>query len=165
MAPKFIFYDYHKDKLIEMMTILNKIPNSKFIVTDVEKMLNNNLNIDIIISPANSFANMGGGIDLILKQIFPNVDKKVHAQINKLQLAKTSTGNSYLPIGQCIIVPTGDKRCPNLISAPTMFLPKNIKGTDNVYLAFLAILNKIGNTNFTIACCGMGTGIGGLSGT
>jgi O-acetyl-ADP-ribose deacetylase (regulator of RNase III) len=165
MAPKFIFYDYDEDIIIEMMAVLDTVPNSTFLSTSVESMLDKNLGLDVIISPANSFITMGGGIDYILKKLFPDVDKKVKAIMNTEKLGMTSDGECYLPVGKCIIVPTDDKRCPFLASAPTMFEPEYIVGTNNVYKSFLAVLNKIGQSDMTIACCGLGTGVGGMSGT
>lgn len=167
---KLIFFDYNKHIVTEMANILKDIPQSRFIVSDVKTLLSKDLKIDIIISPANSFASMGGGIDRILRDMFPGVEKKVQVEIKKMKLGVSSRGDPFLPVGECIIVPTGDDKCKYMASAPTMYLPRNIVGTDNVYKAFLAVLNKVDSiakaeVNVTIACCGLGTGIGGLSGT
>jgi O-acetyl-ADP-ribose deacetylase (regulator of RNase III) len=108
---------------------------------------------------------MGGGIDAVLKKIFPGIEKKVQACIKEKKLAVSSFGEIYLPVGNCIIVETKDKRCPYLASCPTMFLPQNIEGTNNVSDAFYGLLSKIGDTDMVCAVCGMGTGVGGLDGT
>jgi len=143
---------------------LHPIPKSRFIITDIDTLLDKKINLDYIVSPANSFATMGGGIDYALRTIFPGVEKTVQAQIKERKLAVTSKGEPYLPVGKCIVVPTNDERCPYMISAPTMFTPRNIEGTNNVFDAFTAVLNELGHTDKIIACCGLGTGVGGLSG-
>lgn len=166
---KLIFFDYNKHIVTEMANILKDISQSRFIVSDVETLLSKDLKIDVIISPANSFASMGGGIDRVLRNMFSGVETKIQDEIKKKKLGISSRGDPFLPVGDCIIVPTGNDKCKYMASAPTMYLPRNIVGTDNVYKAFLAVLNKVGSiplqTDITIACCGLGTGIGGLSGT
>ena len=45
-----------------------------------------------------------------------------------------------LPVGNAIVVKTGIKDTPFLISAPTMRVPSNVSETVNAYLAFKAII-------------------------
>lgn len=163
--PTFIFYDCNRGIVNQMAEVLNKVPKSKFIISDVETLLTKENNIDMIVSPANSFASMGGGIDAILRKTFNNIEKKVQACINEKKLAVTSYGEYFLPVGNCIIVETNDARCPYLASCPTMFLPQDIQGTDNVVKAFYGLLEQIGHKDITCAVCGLGTGVGGLTGT
>lgn len=115
------------------------------------------------ISPANSLCFMDGGIDKILSGvIFPNIEKEVKQLLNKY--GETNLlGRKYLPIGSSMIIEKGEK---NLIVAPTMLLPQNVKNTNNAYYATMAILynlliNKKEDLNkidvlFTSLCCGYG---------
>ena len=105
---------------------------------DVETLINNT-KIHALISPANSFGFMDGGIDKVYSEIFPGIQKKVQDKIKTFNL-ETTLGRNYLPIGSAITVQTGNYKCPFLVAAPTMFFPGNIKGTNNVCAAFIAIL-------------------------
>lgn len=146
---------------IEEAKRLNKY-GIKTIKSDVNVLLENN-KIDGIVSPANSFGYMNGGIDNIYKEIFPNIQQTVQNTINNIGLMSDLNKN-YLPVGSAITVKTNNHKCPNLICAPTMYLPGNIKNTCNIIYCFLAIiyLAKM-NPNSMIACPGLGTGIGMLT--
>ncbi len=112
--------------------------------------------IHALVSPANSFGFMDGGIDGVYTLQYGS----------KLQedLQKTLC-NGMLPVGQAILIPIDSKKEPKikfLISAPTMTVPMNVSQTINAFLAFNAILDlsKCPNFNFSILCPGLGTAIG-----
>lgn len=118
---------------------------------------------DALVSPANSFGYMDGGIDLLYSQFF---GWELEAGLKQL-LAEQHYGE--LPVGQAVIVPTEHKQIPFLISAPTMRVPCNIQNTVNVYLAFRAVLIEVLAHNRTtkqpiesLLCPVLGTGIGGV---
>ncbi len=114
-----------------------------------------------IVSPANSFGYMDGGIDLVYSRFFGwDLQMRLRAL-----LAERHYGE--LPVGQAVIVPTGHVAIPFLVSAPTMRLPTNIGRTVNVYLAFRAALIAVLEHNATdatpidsVLVPGLGTGIG-----
>ncbi len=126
---------------------------------------------DAIVSPANSFGYMNGGIDLVYSEYFGwDLETRLRSHIGGFQ-------DGFLPVGQAVIVPTLNKRFPLLISAPTMSVPMSIEGTINAFLAFRAVLrivreyNKGTLNNYeyghkfekpieTILCPGLGTAIG-----
>src|SRR5580658_10917024 len=71
-----------------------------------------------LVSPANSYGYMNGGIDLAYRAFFGiEIEHAVQTKI-------TQVAGPYLPVGQAILVETGHARIPYLISAPTMFLPE-----------------------------------------
>lgn len=115
-----------------------------------------------IVSPANSFGYMDGGVDLVLSHHF-GWQLEEHVR-NKL----LSEYDGELPVGQALIVATAHPQVPWLISAPTMRVPMNVSNTANAYLAFRAILRAIRTHNLThpdspitsVACPGLGTGCG-----
>jgi O-acetyl-ADP-ribose deacetylase (regulator of RNase III) len=118
---------------------------------------------DAIVSPANSFGFMDGGIDLVYSHHF---GWDLEASLKAL-LAEQHFGE--LPVGQAVILPTGQALIPYLVSAPTMRVPGPIGATANVYLAFRAALIAVGrhNANASVAIRsvlvpGFGTGIGGM---
>lgn len=92
------------------------------------------LKADAIVSPANSFGDMGGGIDKVIDDFF-----KGEAQRKTMEKIRADFLGE-LPVGMALIIPMNNKRIPNLIVAPTMRIPGNVKGTINAYLAMRAIL-------------------------
>jgi len=89
---------------------------------------------DAIVSPANSFGFMDGGIDLIYSRHFG------WELQNRLQQAIRENHYGELPVGQSEIVETGDAAIPYLIAAPTMRVPSVLRETVNPYLAARAAL-------------------------
>ena len=121
---------------------------------------------DCVVSPANSFGLMDGGIDLALSNYFgPNLMGRVQERIIRDFFGEQ-------PVGTCIIVPTGHRFHPYLAHAPTMRVPKDIRGTENCYLAMAAMLREVAIFNrkdngvkiSTVLCPGLGTATGRISG-
>ena len=116
------------------------------------------LSADAIISPANSFGFMDGGIDLIYSVHFG------WGLQNVLQNKIRSCFNGELPVGLATIVETNNDKIKYLVSCPTMRVPEDVSNTVNAYLAFRAGLievinfNKDNNEKITsILCPGLGT--------
>lgn len=113
---------------------------------------------DAIVSPANSFGFMDGGLDYELSERFGwDLEKKLQQCIRELP-------EGELLVGQAILLETGDNAVPFLISAPTMRVPTNfnIDTSVNAYLAMKAILIKAKSENriSTVAIPGLCTGVG-----
>jgi O-acetyl-ADP-ribose deacetylase (regulator of RNase III) len=122
------------------------------------------LTADAIVSPANSFGYMDGGIDLAYSRFF---GFELQEQLQTL-LHEHHYGE--LPVGQAVVLPTGNSRLPFLISAPTMRVPSSISKSINVYLAFRAALvaavahnGQSASSIVSLAVPGMGTGVGEVS--
>ena len=116
---------------------------------------------DAIISPANSFGFMDGGIDLVYSQKF-GWDLQ-----ERLQQVLTDEHYGELPVGQAAIIETDDPDIPFLISAPTMRVPAIVDETPNAYLAFRAALIAVLRHNETqerkigsVLSPGLGTAVG-----
>lgn len=120
---------------------------------------------DAIVSPANSFGIMDGGLDLAIR------DQLGYAVQSKLQQVIVDQHHGELPVGSAEIVTTDHPHWRYLISAPTMRVPEPVAFTFNAYLAFRAILVATLNLNRqqsrreidSLVCCGLGTGIGQIS--
>ncbi len=120
---------------------------------------------DAIVSPANSFGYMNGGIDFaISKNLGWHIEKKLQEKIRSQYLGE-------LLVGQATIVATEVTPFPYLISAPTMRTPMTILRSPNVYLAMKAILTLLKDGIFedgipisekikSVAIPGLGTGVG-----
>jgi O-acetyl-ADP-ribose deacetylase (regulator of RNase III) len=122
------------------------------------------LTADAIVSPANSFGFMDGGIDLAYSRRF---GWGLQARLRDII---RSEHDGELPVGQAVVVTTGDSGIPFLISAPTMRVPMDVSATVNAYLAFRAAMRtaRLHNVAATeriesILCPGLGTGIGRMS--
>ncbi|MEO1943130.1 MAG: macro domain-containing protein [Candidatus Thioglobus sp.] len=125
---------------------------------------------DALVSPANSFGFMDGSLDFEISEFFG-----WHVQ-DRLQEAIKSKHNGELLVGQVEIVPTDHTSIPYMISAPTMRVPMDVRGTANPYLAIRGVLLAVKHGVFkdgtpvkdrikTIAFPGMGTGVGQITPT
>jgi len=161
-----IFFDMSEDIVNEYQKKLSYLTNKniklQFINSSFQNLIND-YHIDITVSPANSWGSFNGGIDREFKKLYHNLEIKTRDIIDNKKYALCERGY-YLPVGKAIFVEINHKKLKYLLVAPTMFLPKDIRGTMNVYLAFTAILEKIYKLNdVTVACSGLGTGIGAIS--
>lgn len=124
---------------------------------------------DAVVSPANSYGWMRGGIDAEYARAFPEVEQHVRSAI-------LAYHGGELPIGEALVVPTGEPAPPWLISAPTMREPGEQLPADTVhpYLAARAVFllwrdgklddgRAVRGVLSTIAMPGLGTGVGGLA--
>lgn len=118
---------------------------------------------DAVVSPANSFGFMDGGIDLVYRRYF-GMDLQ-----SRLQAKIRNEFRGELPVGQATVVATGKEIVPYLVAAPTMRVPDRIGDTVNVYLAFRATLLAVLAHNDetpsainSIRVPAMGTGIGAM---
>ncbi|HVO42124.1 MAG TPA: macro domain-containing protein, partial [Aggregatilineales bacterium] len=116
---------------------------------------------DCMVSPANSFGLMDGGVDAAITDFFGR------QLMQKVQDAILQEYLGEQPVGTSIIVETGHPHHPFLAHCPTMRVPMEISRTDNVYLAMFAMLRAVyhhnhgGKTHIsTVACPGLGTGAG-----
>ena len=111
---------------------------------------------DAVVSPANSFGFMRGGIDALYAQRFPDIEQRVRAAI-------AIRHGGEMPVGQALLVQTGDAAIPWLVSAPTMRRPMVLApDTDHPRRAITAALRVAQGEIETIAFPGMGTGVGGV---
>jgi O-acetyl-ADP-ribose deacetylase (regulator of RNase III) len=122
---------------------------------------------DAIVSPANSFGIMDGGLDLAIRN---ELGFQVETDIQKVILNKY---HGEMPIGSAAIISTSHDRWSYIIAAPTMRIPENIAFTLNAYIAFRAVLIAINRFNESgpkkpiksLICSGLGTGIGSMEPT
>lgn len=109
-----------------------------------------------LISPANSYGWMDGGIDA-------HYTKHFGLQLQaRLQLEIDEQRDGKLPVGAALFLPTGDARIPYLISAPTMENPGPV-GPENAFFALSAALKVAEQHRAQVTklfCPGLATGIG-----
>jgi O-acetyl-ADP-ribose deacetylase (regulator of RNase III) len=109
-----------------------------------------------VISAANGYGFMDGGIDAAYTQFFgPGIEVAVRNAIDRRP-------EGYLPVGASIVVATRHPRIPYLLVAPTMLMPEAVPA-QNCYRAMRAILRVAGRdpeVGRAIYCPGLGTGVG-----
>lgn len=113
-----------------------------------------------LVSPANSFGVMSGGIDLYYRNYFGTEME------DALRKRIFEEFNGELLVGQATSVPIHHPnfKYTTLISAPTMRVPLTISHTINPYLATKAALIEAKRLRLdSITFPGMGTGTGGVS--
>lgn len=117
-----------------------------------------------IVSPANSFGIMDGGIDLAIR------DKLGFGIERRVQEVILTRYHGEMPVGIAEVIETKHQRYPYLICAPTMRIPEQVSASINAYLAFRAALLACGRFNHSsgtrkidsLLCCGLATGVGGM---
>jgi O-acetyl-ADP-ribose deacetylase (regulator of RNase III) len=116
---------------------------------------------DAIVSPANSFGFMDGGIAAVYTYQFGE------GLQHRLQAVIERDFGGELPVGAAVIVPTMHDDIPWCISAPTMRVPRDVADTVNAYLAFRATLRAVLAHNASglpriksVLCPGLGTAVG-----
>ena len=129
------------------------------------------VNCDAVVSPANSYGFMDGGIDMVYSRYFGwCVQQRLQHKIQTKHYGE-------LLIGQAEIVETDKQNIPFLIAAPTMRVPMTLGNTVNVYLAARAVFllikhgvfdsgvfagDPISNVVQSVAFPGLGTGVGSV---
>lgn len=125
-----------------------------------------NIEADALVSPANSFGFMDGGLDLRISEVFG-----WHVQ-ERLQTLIKQKYHGELLVGAADIVSSDHPKIPYVIAAPTMRVPMILgRESVNVYLATRAVLllalygcfddgTPIGKKVKSIVFPGMGTGVG-----
>lgn len=109
-----------------------------------------------LVSPANSFGWMDGGIDRLYTERF-GIDLQ-----RRLQDAISARPEGHLPVGAALFLRTGDPRIPFLISAPTMVNPGPVTAA-NSFFAMAAALKVAWEHRAVVRkvfCPGLATGIG-----
>ena len=116
---------------------------------------------DCMVSAANSFGLMDGGVDLAITRFFgEELPFRVRERIRFEYFGEQ-------PVGTSIIIETGNEKHPFLAHTPTMRVPLKITRTDNIYLAKFAMLRAVANHNRKyekkiriVVCPGLGTSAG-----
>jgi len=111
-----------------------------------------------IVSPANSYGFMDGGIDRLYTEFFGLQPQ------TRVQEIIASRKEQFLPVGEAVLVPTGHPTITYMISSPTMQSPGAIHPS-NCFFAMAAVLNAVErNLDYVVDvyCPGLGTSTGRL---
>lgn len=116
---------------------------------------------DCMVSAANSFGLMDGGVDAAITRFFGyELQERVQNRILDEYLGEQ-------PVGTSLIIETHHPDHPFIAHTPTMRVPMEIAHTDHVYLAMWAMLLAVRRHNLksekqisVVACPGLGTATG-----
>ncbi len=130
-------------------------------VTVVQNRFERLPEFDCMVSAANSFGLMDGGVDAAITRFFGNaLQDRVQRRILDEFLGEQ-------PVGTSIIVETDHPHHPFIAHTPTMRTPMTIARTDHVYVAMWAMLLAVRRHNgraprriTMVACPGLGTATG-----
>jgi O-acetyl-ADP-ribose deacetylase (regulator of RNase III) len=111
-----------------------------------------------LVSPANSYGYMDGGIDLVYARFFGS---RLERAVRDLVLSRPE---GHLPVGAAEYVSTGHDRIPFMIIAPTMLLPEHVPAL-HAQRALRAVLRLIAanpELGGDVFCPGLGSGVGAI---
>jgi O-acetyl-ADP-ribose deacetylase (regulator of RNase III) len=154
---KLILVDPKVDFCVACKERFADLPNVEIVNSRFEKLAE----FDCIVSAANSFGLMDGGVDFAIINFFgSDLESRVQQRIITEYLGEQ-------PVGTSFIIETGNPKHPFVAHTPTMRVPMTISRTDNVYLAMWAMLLAVRKHNQTqekkikiVACPGLGTATG-----
>lgn len=150
---QYILIDTNPEMIGAWHSYFGQQSNVKIVNGDITR-----LTCDAIVSPANSFGFMDGGLDYtISERLGWDIEKELQRRIKSLP-------EGELLIGTAMVLETGDNSLPFLISAPTMRVPTNfnIDTSVNAYLAMKALLihARQHDAIHSVAIPGLCTGVG-----
>lgn len=111
--------------------------------------------VEAVVSPANSFGFMDGGIDYAYSMFFGwGLQNRLQKKLEELPFGE-------LLVGQSIVIPTGNEKIKYVVSAPTMRVPNVIHDMAEIYLAARSATYEANKAGIeSLAFPGMGTGCG-----
>jgi len=137
MSLKLRFFDLDPAVVEALSVAFADVPDATAERADARAVLRDAGAGDAVVSPANSFGIMDGGIDAAYIRLFGLELQEA------VQKAIRDEWAGEQPVGTCLAVPIptpAGGTSPFLLHAPTMRSPQSIRGTDAVYRAFRAVL-------------------------
>lgn len=110
---------------------------------------------DAVVSPANSFGFMDGGIDAVYTYVLgPQVQARAQEAIRR-------DFGGELPVGCALVVSTDRRELPWCVIAPTMRVPEPVPDSVNAYLSLRAGLIAARRKGIeTLLCPGLASSVG-----
>jgi len=134
----FHFVDMNKEVVQTFTSVFSDCPN---ITVRRGNILSQKA--DCIVSPANSFACMDGGVDKAINYTLNYISKEVKEWIDNVYFGEQ-------PVGTCLLIPIREENYNGyrfLAHTPTMRVPKDVSNSENAYCAFRALLTRLVHHN------------------
>jgi len=154
---KLILVDHKPALCVAWQKHFNSLPNVEIVTAYFEDLPE----FDCMVSAANSFGLMDGGVDAAIIRFFR------YGLMDRVQRRILDEYLGEQPVGTSLIVETGHPQHPFIAHTPTMRIPMEIARTDNVYRAMWAMLLAVRQHNQqterpirSVACPGLGTATG-----
>lgn len=145
---KIVIIDINKENINVFSNVFKDYKNIECICGDVVKY--QDVNNIALISPANCFGYMNGGIDRTYSKImYRGLENKVR-NLYKQYGFEYQPNRHIVKIGSSITVKIDNLSNQYLICAPTMFLPQDVSTTNNAFKAFYAVLCAIDKSGIQI---------------
>lgn len=147
---KLTLVDFDQDVADALRSAFRGLPEVTVVQGDLLAVAENT-----VVSPANGYGFMDGGIDAAYSAALPNVERSVRDAIQRRP-------EGLLPLGAAVIVPVSHERIEYLIAATTMLMPEAVDST-NAYRAMRAVLRLAARSPEqvrSIYCPGLCTGVG-----
>jgi O-acetyl-ADP-ribose deacetylase (regulator of RNase III) len=167
MAFKLILSAVQEDLYQAFKKHFAKFPEVEVVFKPFEQV-----EFDCVVSAANSFGLMDGGVDQAITDYFGlQMMKRVQQEVINQYYGEQPVGTSMIVRGNADLLPEGNKYVAH---TPTMRIPMDIHQTRNVYAAMKAMLIAVeqhnqtlwqkgpaGNNQIkTVVCPGLGTNTG-----
>lgn len=154
---KIILFDRNEPMIDAWKEKFSNISDVDYYLGDFRGIKTNSKSTSIV-SPANSFGVMNGGIDLAYSEHFGwFLQEDVQHRIKKEYYGE-------LLVGQSFITQTYNDDIPYIIIAPTMRLPMDVSASPNAYIATKTILRTAIENNIEyLLISGLCTGAGQMS--
>jgi len=105
--------------------------------------------VDVIVNPANSYGYMGGGVAGVIKRFGGE------------EIEREAVSKAPIPVGEAVLTSAGKLRFKGIIHAPSMEEPAMRTTEEKVRRATRAALQLADRSGFrSVAFPGMGTGVG-----
>lgn len=137
-----------------------KLQCREFDFVEVTKQSILYIKAEALVSPANSFGVMSGGIDLMYRNYFgKGMEEELQQRILGMYFGEMPVG-----VATSVLISHPEFTYKRLISAPTMRTPENVSHTINAYLATrAALIEALLYDMESITFPGMATGTGHIS--
>lgn len=112
-----------------------------------------------VVSPANGYGYMDGGVDAAYRRHFgAKLEQKVREAI-------AARPEGHLPVGASLVVATEDKKIPFMIVAPTMLMPEAVEASHAARALRAVLRARSAHASLlpVVYCPGLATGVGGVS--
>ena len=147
--PTLHFRCLHGDTLEHVRTEFEDVKEATFERTGITQGGGYFEMVDCIMTTANSFGRMDGGVDGAVNALMTMYEPSQRLFLHRVQDDIVREYHGEQPVGTCLLVPTSHPRISFVAHAPTMRVPEDVSDGLNAYLAFRAVMSAVRRHNTT----------------